>query len=121
MVKYLKLQICIGVYMEQEVRKLPKKTIFYIGLLIVLGIGFFFLISFGQATKVTKILDQLGYKQVADVKVYANHEFIREDINVKGFKYTVSFTNLQTNENCKGFVLKDFKRNVTEELICTKR
>jgi len=121
MVKYLKIEIYIGDYMEQEVRKLPKKTIFYIGLLCVLGVGFFYLISYGQANKVTKILHMLGYKNVANVKVYANHEFLREDINVKGYKYTVSFTNLDSNEDCKGFVLKDFKRNVTDELICKKR
>jgi len=52
--------------------------------------------------------------------VYANHQFLREDINVKGYKYTISFKNLKTNEECKGFVLKDFKRNVDKDLICTK-
>jgi len=63
----------------------------------------------------------LGYKKVTNVRVYANHQFIREDINVKGFKYTISFTNLETDEKCKGFVLKDFKKNVDKDLICTKR
>jgi len=105
--------------METEVRRLPKKSIFFMFVIIGLGILSFFLVANGQSTKVTKVLHKLGYKNVSDVKVYANHQFIREDINVKGFKYTISFINLDTNEECKGFVLKDFKRNVDKDLICT--
>ena len=77
-------------------------------ILIGLGIVWYFLVANGQAGKVTKILHKLGYDNVKDVKVYANHQFLREDINVKGYKYTVSFKDLKTNEECKGFVLKDF-------------
>ena len=106
--------------METEVRKLPKKTVFFMIVLIGLGIIWYFLVANGQASKVTKILNKLGYDNVRDVIVYANHQFIREDINVKGYKYTVSFIDLKTNQNCKGFVLKDFKRNVDKDLICTK-
>jgi hypothetical protein len=106
--------------METEIRKLPKKTIIYIIILSLLGIAWFFLVAYGQETKVSKILETLGYKHISNVKVYAYHQFLREDINVKGYKYTISFTNLEKKENCKGFVLKDFKRNVTEDLICKK-
>ena len=86
----------------------------------MLGVVWLFLVSYGQTTKVTKILHTLGYKNISNVQVYANHEFIREDINVKGYKYTISFTDNIKKENCKGFVLKDFKRNVTKDLICEK-
>jgi hypothetical protein len=106
--------------METEVRKLPKKTIVIVVMLGLLGILWFFMVSYGQTSKVTKILDTLDYKNVTDVRVYAKHQFLREDINVKGFKYTISFINKDTNENCKGFVLKDFKRNVEKDITCTK-
>jgi len=106
--------------MENEVRKLPKKTIVIMVILGLLGLALFFAVAYGQSVKATKILNQLGYKNVSDVKVYANHQFIREDINVKGFKYTVSFINKDTNEQCKGFILKDFKRNVDKDIICQK-
>jgi hypothetical protein len=106
--------------METEIRKMPKKTIFFMIILTLLGIIWYFLVNYGQSNKVTKILHKLGYAKVMDVKVYANHQFLREDINVKGYKYTISFTNIQTNETCKGFVLKDFKKNVDKDLICTK-
>jgi hypothetical protein len=106
--------------MEIEVRRLPKKTIYLMIGIVVLGILSFFLVANGQSTKVEKILHKLGYKNVDNVKVYANHQFLREDINVKGYKYTISFTNLDTNEFCKGFVLRDFKTNVEKDLLCTK-
>ncbi|MGB5866688.1 MAG: hypothetical protein WBG69_02335 [Arcobacteraceae bacterium] len=106
--------------METEIRRLPKKTIYFMIILVGLGIIWFFLVAYGQSEKVTKILHNLGYDNVRDVKVYANHQFIRDDINVKGYKYTISFTNVTTNENCKGFVLKDFKRNVDKDLVCEK-
>ena len=106
--------------MEMKVRKLPKKTIIYVAILGILGIFTLFIVSSGQAGKVTKILYKLGYKNVSNVKVYAHHEFVREDMNIKGYKYTVSFINKDTNKECKGFVLKDFKRNVEKDLICKK-
>ncbi len=106
--------------MSTEIRKLPKKTFILIGILILLGIASLFLVASGKATKATKILDTLGYKNVKDVKVYASHEFLREDINVKGYKHTVSFVNLDTNEECKGFILRDFKNNVEKDLSCQK-
>ena len=107
--------------MSTEIRKIPKKTSYFIGLIIVLGIVSFFLASVGKVTKATKILNKLGMQNITDVKVYASQEFLREDINVKGMKYTVSFTNLDTNEECKGFVLRDYKDNVEKDLLCKKR
>jgi len=104
-----------------EVRKLPKKTVIYFIILGVLGVVWYLLVAYGQSVKVTKILYQLGYKNVTKVRVYGNHQFLREDINVKGIKYTVSFVNNDTNEECKGFVLRDFRNNVTKDLICKKR
>jgi hypothetical protein len=90
-------------------------------IIVALGVIWFFMVSFGKATKAKNILHTLGYKDIAKVTVYAKHEFLREDINVKGYKYTVSFVDLSTNEKCKGFVLKDFKGNVTKDLTCQKQ
>jgi hypothetical protein len=106
--------------MEPEVRKLPKKTIIIMIILGILGVVWFFLVAYGQSAKVEKILHMLNYKNVSDVKVYAYHKFLREDINTEGFKYTVSFIDNDKKEYCKGFVLKDFKQNVTKDLICKK-
>ncbi len=106
--------------MEPEIRKLPKKTVIMITTLVVVGILIFIIASAGKAVKVEQILQKLGYKDVSNITVYATQEFLREDINIKGMKYTVSFTNNQTKQKCKGFVLKDYKGNVEEDLLCKK-
>jgi Fe2+ or Zn2+ uptake regulation protein len=106
--------------MEHEVRKLPKKTIVIIAILVILGIISFLLASAGKATKAEKILAKLGYKNISEVTVYATQEFLREDINVKGIKYTVSFTDNNTKQHCKGFILQDYKGNVEKDLLCKK-
>ena len=106
--------------MSTEIRKIPKKTFIIISTLVLLGIITLFLVASGKSSKATKILNTLGYTNVKDVKVYASHEFIREDINVKGYKHSVSFINLDTNEECKGFILKDFKKNVEKDLNCKR-
>ncbi|MBD3841716.1 MAG: hypothetical protein IE909_07505 [Campylobacterales bacterium] len=106
---------------EIEIRQIPKKTYIFIAIIIIFGIISFFLASAGKAAKATNILKDLGYTQVSDVKVYGTQEFLREDVNIKGMRYTVSFNNLQTNEHCKGFVLKDYKGNVDKDLLCNKQ
>ncbi len=106
--------------MSTEIRRMPKKTIIYLIIMILLSFVAFYIATTGKSTKATRILGELGYKNVTNVKVYATHQFLREDTNIKGFKDTISFTNLDTNEECKGFILKDFKRNVEEDLICKK-
>lgn len=106
--------------MENEVRKLPKKTVIIMIILGILGFVWYFAVAYGQSIKATKILNKLGYNNVSSVTVYANHQFVREDTNVNGFKYSVSFINLDTNENCKGFIIKDFKQNVDKDLLCQK-
>jgi hypothetical protein len=105
---------------QVEVRKIPKKTSIIIGVLIVLGIISFFLANAGKNTKATKILNELGFKNVSSVQVYGTQEFLREDINVKGMKYTLSFKDNTKNQECKGYILKDYKGNVEKDLLCKK-
>ena len=106
--------------MEPEVRKLPKKTIIMIISIVILGIISFFIATAGKAVKAEKILAKLGYEDVSDITVYATQEFLREDINIKGLKYTVSFIDNNANKECKGFILQDYKGNVEKDLLCKK-
>lgn len=103
---------------EYEVRKLPKRTIIYMAIVVVMGIIGFFVIMESKELKVEKILHALGYKNVANITVFADHEFLNEEINIKGKQYSIEFTNLDDGKKCNGFVFKDFKRNVMEDLEC---
>ena len=72
----------------------------------------------GKAAKATKILHQLGYTKVSNVSVFSKTEFLNENNNVKGYQYALKFTDNTNNKECKGFVIKDFKRNVNQDLDC---
>ena len=105
--------------MEPEIRKLPKRTVVFISVMVLLGIFTFFAVVNGKETKATKILYMLGYKNVSNVHIYATQEFLNEEINMKGMQYKVSFIDLDKNQECRGFILKDLKRNIDKDLDCT--
>ena len=102
-----------------QTRKLPKKSLIIITILILLGIATFFLTENGKSQKVSKILNTLGYNNIKDVKVYGVTKVENKDTRVQGFKYFVVFKDLSANQECKGFILKDFKRNSEKDIICT--
>lgn len=106
--------------MANEIRKIPKKTMIIIGSLIGLGIVSFILASAGKATKAKGILEQLEYKNVSKIRVYKTQEILNEEINVKGMRYNVSFFDNETGQECKGYIVKDYKHNVFKDLICKK-
>jgi hypothetical protein len=99
-------------------RELPKKTKIYMIILVMLGIIFFFLMEQGKAAKATKILYQLGYKNVTDVKVFSKVEILNEDTNVKGLKYALKFKDLDQNKQCRGFIARDYKNNIYQDVEC---
>ncbi len=101
-----------------EVRKISPKMIIMIGVTILLGIVVFFIGENGKSVKAEKILNELGYTQVTDVKVYSITDVENIDTKIQGKKYFVKFKDLQTNQNCKGFILKDFKQHIDKDLIC---
>jgi hypothetical protein len=101
-----------------EIRKIPKKTFFYIGIVVIVGLVSIFLIKDGKARKATKILTELGYTKVSDVSVFAKTKFLNENTNINGYQYSLKFTDLITNKECRGFIVKDFKGKVAQDLNC---
>ncbi len=104
--------------MEYETRKLPKKTMIYLVILLIAGIISMFIVKDGKAKKATKILTELGYTNITNVSVSQKTKFAHVETNIRGFRYAVTFTDLTTNKQCRGFILKDFKRNIDKDLEC---
>lgn len=102
---------------EYEVRKLPKKTIVYIVILVLLGIGGYFIITKSKEIKVAEILEKVGHKNVSNIIVFGEHEFLNQETNIKGKQYSIKFTDSNGKE-CRGFVFKDYKRNYMKDLEC---
>jgi len=101
-----------------EVRKISRKMIAMIVAIVVSGIIIFFVNENGKIAKAEKILYKLGYTQISDLKVYSVTNVENMDTKIQGYKYFVKFKDLSTNQNCKGFILKDFKQYVDKDLIC---
>jgi hypothetical protein len=101
-----------------ETRTIPKKSLIIIAILVLLGIATFYMTQNGKAQKVSKILHTVGYTNISDVKVYGVTKVENKDTKIQGFKYFVIFQDLSNKQECRGFILKDFKRNVIKDISC---
>ncbi len=101
-----------------EIRKINKKTWIWIGVIIALGILVFIMVENGKSAEVEKILNEIGYPQVASVKVYSKIQVENIDTKIQGYKYFVKFTDTKENKECEGFVSKDFKHNLNKDITC---
>ena len=45
-------------------------------------------------------------------------KFNNEETNIQGYRYTVKYHNIDTNENCRGFMWADFKKNIIHDIDC---
>ena len=101
-----------------QTRAIPTKSFVIIAILILLGVATYFITQNGKAQKVTKILHEVGYTSVSDVKVYGVTKVENKDTKIQGFKYFVIFIDDSTKQECRGFVLKDFKRKTAKDISC---
>jgi len=104
-----------------EVRKISRKTYIYMAIIALLGIVIFYLSEQGKSGKAQKILAELGYKNTTHVEVYSVTQFENVDTKIQGYKYFVTFNDIDTNQECKGFIAKDFKHNVIKDLTCKQK
>lgn len=103
---------------QVKVRKISTTTYIYMAIIVILGILGFLLAQGGKASKAKAILEQLGYKNIKNIKVYGVHKVEDMDTKMQGYKHFVTFTDLSTNKKCRGFIYKDFKRNVKQDVTC---
>ena len=101
-----------------QTRKIPTKSLIIMFILIILGIGTFFITKSGKEAKAIKILHKLGYQQIINVKVFGVTKVEDKNTRVQGFRYFVTFENKQKNQLCRGFILQDFKRKVDQDISC---
>jgi hypothetical protein len=104
-----------------EVRKLPKNTKIIFAVLVVFSISIFYLVQNTLKQDTQKILYNLGYKNISNLKVYSKNKVEDKETRIQGFKYFVKFNNLQNNKKCVGFILKDFKRKLAKNINCVQK
>ena len=105
---------------EIQVRQIPKKTVIWFGVMVVLAIGIYSVSENTRVHKAQYILDDQGYKNISNLKVYSKQKFEDPDTMIEGFQYFVKFRNNDTNQDCKGFVLRNFKNVMDKDIVCGK-
>lgn len=103
---------------QPEVRKIPKKHMFAIGLVVLVGIVYYIISSNLREDKLAEILGKLGHPNVTDVTVFKVHKVEDPEVKKKGTLYSLQFTDLNTKKECKGFVLYDYKHEYSKDLDC---
>jgi len=101
-----------------QVRQLPKNTKIIFVVLLVFSIGIYFLIQNTLKRDTTDILYNLGYKNISKLEVFSKNKVEDKETRIQGFKYFVKFNDLQNNKKCSGFILKDFKRKLAQDISC---
>jgi hypothetical protein len=103
-----------------KVRPIPKKTFILMGIIILLAIGIFSIKENKREVKARYILTNLGYKNISNLNVYSEQKVENRDTKIQGFKYYIKFTN-DKNEFCTGYILRNFKEEMAQDIKCTKK
>ncbi len=101
-----------------EVRKIPTKTYIWFGVMAVLGIVIYLISENTRVHKAQYILNNQGYTNISNLKVYSKQKFEDPDTMIEGYQYFVKFTNNDTNQNCKGFIIRNFKNIMDKDIVC---
>jgi len=105
---------------DYEVRKLPTKTKIIFAVLSILALGIYLLIENTKSRDAQIILLNLGYHNISNFNVYAKTKVEDKVSKIQGDRYFVTFINNETKEDCRGFILKDYKRNLDQDITCKK-
>ncbi len=104
--------------MQSEIRRLPKKTIFIIGAIIIIAlIGFLFLKNLKEQ-KLVEILESIGYKNIKDVTVINKLSVEDAETRYRSTVYKVMFFNQDSNQTCIGFIHKERDEHYTKDFDC---
>ncbi|WP_419771351.1 MAG: hypothetical protein ACNI3C_06055 [Candidatus Marinarcus sp.] len=101
-----------------EVRKIPKIQIVAIVVIIIVGFAYYIFSTQMRDDKLQEVLATLGYQNTEDVVVFQTHKVENEEVRRKETLYTLKFKDLQTNKECKGFVLYNYKHEYSKDIEC---
>jgi hypothetical protein len=101
-----------------EVRKIPKKHIVAIALTIFVGIAFYVISTKLKEEKLREILATLGHNNIDHITIFKTHKVEDMEVRKKGILYSLRFTDLTQQKECRGFVLYSYKKEYSKDLEC---
>jgi hypothetical protein len=103
-----------------EVRKLPSKTKIIFIILSIFAITVYVLQENTKEYEAQNILYSMGYNNISSLEVYGKKKVEDKLTKIQGTKYFVKFHNINTKQDCKGFILLDYKQKFAQDLSCEK-
>ncbi|MDZ7819215.1 MAG: hypothetical protein U5K55_11685 [Aliarcobacter sp.] len=101
-----------------EVRKLPKRTIFIIILMGIIGIGIFFLLKDLKEQKLTEILATIGHSDIKSLEVINKLSVEDTETRYKSTVYKVIFYDNNLKQTCIGFIHRNRDGSYTKDFDC---
>ena len=104
---------------EVTKRNIPKKYIFVMFILVILGCFVYYIINVTREAKVTQILYDLGYTSIKNVQVVNRTYVENKDTRRRGVSFKLLFFDNNTQKNCIGFVYKNNSKKYEQNIDCT--
>ncbi|XPV69010.1 MAG: hypothetical protein ACNI25_00170 [Halarcobacter sp.] len=105
---------------EIQIRRLPKKTIIIIAIITILTIIGFGFVVFTKNMKITEVLNNLGHKNISDLKV-VNKMVVEDKVTkINSTVYKVDFFDNILNKECYGFIIRSNDGKYSKDIDCKK-
>jgi hypothetical protein len=104
--------------MSNDVRKLPKKTIFLIIIIIIIALAIFLILKDLKEQKLTEILATIGHTTIKDLEVINKLSVEDTETRYKSTVYKVKFYDNNLNQTCIGFIHRNRNESYTKDFDC---
>jgi hypothetical protein len=104
--------------MEDQIRRLPKKTIFSIIIIIVLAIAIFFVLKDLKEQKLTEVLGNIGHANIKKLEVINKLNVEDTETRYKSTVYKVIFYDNDLKQTCIGFIHRNKDGSYTKDFDC---
>ena len=101
--------------MQNEVRKLPKKTVLIISILIAMGFVVFFLL---KELKLEEVLATIGHSNIKNLEVINKLSVEDTETRYKSSVFKVTFYDNDLKQTCIGFVHQNRDGSHTKDFDC---
>ena len=104
--------------MQNEIRKIPKKTKIIMVVLTLLAIIIFLVMTALKEAKISEILTGLGHKNISDVTVVNKLSVEDKETKRRSTVYKVMFYDNDKNKKCVGFLHHNTDGKYLEDIDC---
>ncbi len=104
--------------MNQDVRKLPKKTIIIITLMSLIAIAGYIFLQNMKELRMTEIIATLGHKNINDMEVINKLSVEDKETRYKSKVFKVRFFDKDLDKTCIGFIHIGKNRSYSKDIDC---